>query len=739
MVFLAFYALALAWTIYFQEPKALALGLIVLLLQIVLSTHIEDYIDDLFPDESSPETEFRSYAQTYLLTRNTAPVATDEMTEVVNAEAVLRPTLEWSPVTHIHPTATSDVWNGWKMQQNGSAAKWSIQSKDTHDYSTEHITDFFPKGAQSTTGGAPTHLFILGDTGSGKTNQLGQLADYFLQHDSARLPVYVQLTSWAANCLQFGEWLVSEIEQQYAMKRSRAQRLVDQNHLVLLLDDFERVPEQHQRQFVRTLVSFFQSRLNRESAHEVHDSLVLAATVPTDLVWDDSIFAELSQKLAALKPRVLKAGQSFEPFISRVTIRPLNSERIQRYLDDKQWTGADVATQYESIAKAISNPLYLQSLPAAYANVQEWVAQAADAPADAQTELLRRQITERALPNRLDTNSVAHNESKGASIDPISLLGWLARRLGGTQSTVDVTGRMRPYYLAEVVVNKQNYPREWSHFTSLVTLLTSLSLPLIYAITYMVFHFTTYPGTQLNLSGMLLGCIALLIFGGIYGHLSTAHDHASSRQNTRTRWYLRLGLISSIFLSPLLGYVFFSISVAMFGGFNGGEGLVYESMVYAIYCFPLFTLIGGLELGRRYDVAAQPKSERRFVGLVMLMSIFFWTAFFFAFILWPRTPSQLMAETLGISSAVGDGLNYAIIWGMCWGLMSGFIMSHEFFRHRLMSLFVQFRFADIATSLSTQLHDLTQRGILVQRGGGYAFRNEAFRRHFAEVPAEEAL
>jgi hypothetical protein len=56
-----------------------------------------------------------------------------------------------------------------------------------------------------------------------------------------------------------------------------------------------------------------------------------------------------------------------------------------------------------------------------------------------------------------------------------------------------------------------------------------------------------------------------------------------------------------------------------------------------------------------------------------------------------------------------------------------------------MSLFVQFRFADIATSLSTQLHDLTQRGILVQRGGGYAFRNEAFRRHFAEVPAEEAL
>jgi hypothetical protein len=238
---------------------------------------------------------------------------------------------------------------------------------------------------------------------------------------------------------------------------------------------------------------------------------------------------------------------------------------------------------------------------------------------------------------------------------------------------------------------------------------------------------------------MLLGCIALLIFGGIYGHLSTAHDHASTRQNTRTRWYLRLGMISAVFLSPLLGFVFFSISVAMFGGFNGGEGLVYESMVYAIYCFPLFTLIGGLELGRRYDVAAQPKSERRFVGLVMLMSIFFWTAFFFAFILWPRTPSQLMAETLGISSAVGDGLNYAIIWGMCWGLMSGFIMCHEFFRHRLMSLFVQFRFADVTSSLSTQLHDLTQRGILVQRGGGYAFRNEAFRRHFAEVPAEEAL
>ena len=93
-------------------------------------------------------------------------------------------------------------------------------------------------------------LLILGEPGSGKTIMLLELAQSLLQRaktdESEPVPVLIDLSSWKDIEQPIFDWLLQELKEKYRISQDLAQRWIEANQLLPLLDGFDEVAPQFQ-------------------------------------------------------------------------------------------------------------------------------------------------------------------------------------------------------------------------------------------------------------------------------------------------------------------------------------------------------------------------------------------------------------------------------------------------------------------------------------------------------------
>lgn len=210
-------------------------------------------------------------------------------------------------------------------------------------------------------------IVVLGSRGTLKTIQLLKLAEYLVDRDT-RVPIYLNLFSWAAGSQPFHKWLYDEIRNQYDILLNEAKDLVEGNYLILLLDGFDEVPFNFREYLVRSLTRFLKARINQGDRRnhfngkqnhpiDLRDAVVITSVFPPQwdkssdnpddlLVWDNlnhlldetsyKNFLDLNlhiktltQKLQDLEDRI---DIMHKAPVAVVKIKPLEQEQVTEYI-----------------------------------------------------------------------------------------------------------------------------------------------------------------------------------------------------------------------------------------------------------------------------------------------------------------------------------------------------------------------------------------------------------------------
>ena len=102
-------------------------------------------------------------------------------------------------------------------------------------------------------------LLILGAPGSGKTTLLLELARDLQQPEgrwSAFIPVVFNLSSWASNRTTLSNWLAEELNRIYGVSPVEAQRLIQREQVLPMLDGLDEVPAELRSECVGVINEF---------------------------------------------------------------------------------------------------------------------------------------------------------------------------------------------------------------------------------------------------------------------------------------------------------------------------------------------------------------------------------------------------------------------------------------------------------------------------------------------------
>ncbi len=190
-------------------------------------------------------------------------------------------------------------------------------------------------------------LLILGEPGAGKTITLLQLARDLIaraeEEIDRRIPVVLNLSSWAAENQTIAKWIVEELNSKYQVNRKIGQQWVEKQELLLLLDGLDEIRDLEKRNACVTELNIFQ----QEQAAE----MVVCCRVRD--------YEELGDYRLKLR--------------SALIVQPLTTNQIQTYLNQLQSnvTALKVMlTQDETLQELAQSPLLLNIMVLAYNGIE---------------------------------------------------------------------------------------------------------------------------------------------------------------------------------------------------------------------------------------------------------------------------------------------------------------------------------------------------------------------------------
>ena len=193
---------------------------------------------------------------------------------------------------------------------------------------------------------ADGELLILGEPGAGKTTLLLQLAKELLNRAEAnehhRVPVVLNLSSWAEKGLSLRDWLTEELNGKYSIPTNTVERWISTNQIIPLLDGLDEVPENARFACLRAITSYQQQRLHK------------SGITPIVICCRIEEFQALSQ--------TIKLQQA-------VTIQPLSDEDINRYIQSIPFQSKELHRALHSdpdLFKLVHRPLMLNIFTLAY-------------------------------------------------------------------------------------------------------------------------------------------------------------------------------------------------------------------------------------------------------------------------------------------------------------------------------------------------------------------------------------
>ena len=277
---------------------------------------------------------------------------------------------------------------------------WEVKiRRDGEDRSLSHdtrIIDVFDYSGGS--------LLVLGEPGSGKTTLLLELTRDLLDRAELqpeyRLPIVLNLSSWAKDKLPFDDWLVEELNIKYQVARTVAEAWVAQQSFLLLLDGLDEVSESVRDDCVDEINAY----------HRQHP------VVPMVVCSRTQDYATLSKKL---------------DFHDAVMIEPLDDRQIDGYLtsfgDSMNGLRGQLATD-RRLRGLAETPLTLSIMTLAYQGVDT-----ATLPDGLSLDVQRKHLFETYINTMFDRHSKSHDQKPE---EVIGYLSWLAGRMVERRQTL---------------------------------------------------------------------------------------------------------------------------------------------------------------------------------------------------------------------------------------------------------------------------------------------------------------
>jgi hypothetical protein len=257
-------------------------------------------------------------------------------------------------------------------------------------------------------------LLILGEPGSGKTTMLLELADALLKRaetDPTHPTLVVfNLSSWAEQRQPLAEWIVDELRTKYNIPRKVAQRWVEDDELLLLLDGLDEVQQDYRNACIVAINSFRQEHL-----------------VPIAVCSRVNEYEDLAVQLK-LQGAVL--------------VQPLTLAQIEEYLGK---VGAErsalrlVLQRETELRKMATSPLLLSIMVIAYHDLQ-----VEDIRLNDSTHGWRQDVLNTYVKRMFFHRGYRHSYPIQKTI---RWLAWLAANIFQFNRTVFLIEQLQPYWL----------------------------------------------------------------------------------------------------------------------------------------------------------------------------------------------------------------------------------------------------------------------------------------------------
>ena len=289
-------------------------------------------------------------------------------------------------------------------------------------------------------------LLILGEPGAGKTTTLLELARDLLQRAEQgfdhRIPLVLNLSSWAVKQQSIPVWVVNELNVKYQVPKAVGKEWVAKQELVLLLDGLDEVAAEHREACITELNAF-----HRDYGPEM-------------------VVCSRLQDYETLSGRLT--------FQRALYLRALNQEQICDYLQelDTDLSGLRHLLETDEVLRELAHsPLNLNLMAMAYQGVGQ-----GDLPRARTLEERRSQLFDAYIQRMLHRSTRTGGQDSYRDEQTVFWLSWLARRLMQDSQTIFLIEQMQPQWL----------PKKWER------LFFPVGYPILGGLFFALFWFVFY-------------------------------------------------------------------------------------------------------------------------------------------------------------------------------------------------------------------------------------------------------
>jgi hypothetical protein len=556
-------------------------------------------------------------------------------------------------------------------------------------------------------------LLILGAPGTGKTTLLLELAQDLLDRaerdENYPMPVVFNLSSWAVQRQRLAQWLVAELSTRSDVPKRLAQRWVETEQILPLLDGLDEVALDHRQACVEAINNFRR------------DHGLLPIAVCSRIVDYEALGTKLRLRNA-------------------VVAQPLTRLRVQGYLDrigEPQQALRAALETHPSFWELLETPLML------------WVAILAyrEAPVDLSREDNFEQRRRRLFAKFVDAMYKRRSaEARYNQEQTVQWLSFLASALRRNSQTVFYLENLRGQLLAK---RTQRWLSEAGTVVAnlMISGLTGLIVGLISGVVFGLSGTRAWwraglsGGLLFNLGGWLSVGLSVGLIGGLVGGLVGAFMDLQpvetlriglADMSSRLRKAARVGLIGGVSVGLSVG-----LYVGLVAGLTGG--LVVQMASVRMRVSVLDGLIGGLEVGliagpifalitllfsEAMETRIRPNQGTRHSLKMALAALLI---------------GGLVGGLVGLLMCGLAGLLCWLIFGLLFGLVFGLFGGGLFCLKHFVLRLVLWMTRSAPVSYVGFLDHAVERLFLRKVGGGYIFIHRMLLEYFATLAGPRRL
>jgi serine/threonine protein kinase len=440
-------------------------------------------------------------------------------------------------------------------------------------------------------------MLILGEPGSGKTTTLLELARdllYRADMDEAHpIPVVLNLSSWGESRKPLVAWMVDELSSKYQAPMKVAQRWIETDDLLPLLDGLDEVLVEHRDACIQVINDYRQ-----------------------DHGFVDIVICSRIADYEAMSNRLKLNGA--------IVIQPLDNAQVNRYLSSlgtEMNTLRHILANDATLRELAHSPLMLNIMTLAYRGASE-----ADLPKLGSPEAQRKHVFEVYVQRMFERRGI---DGLYTLDETTRYLSWLAQKMQGFAQSVFQIEKMQPAWLTP---NQLQLYNRYSGFIHLSLHAFMYGAPLlvlspILGVPWWLFS-AAFALTGITYSPPVLGSV----YGTARGQIIAAGTMAIAFGITVGLTY---GFARGIFVA-LISFIsqFFGVRSAM--SFNAAKGFDFRNI----------ELVETLIFSRE-----QLKPISGVLGVIF--GIFTVLTMYISFNTVPATSSQILLGILGGSIVVG--------------------------------------------------------------------------------------